>query len=496
MNNIIWLPNSSGSVANGETCYDTSTRLDQKRPHQWFMDSFEQELSARKKQTVQPFKGTSGPVAMESSLWHDDSNFQSESLTQNLFNPKPVQSSNVADKNNPSNAASLNMERKEPGNLFGNDSSVYLTMSHAGNDSLRMNSGPRKVKVNEARIPENCWPELGRSTSIHGEKNDVMMSAFQRSNNNMFTGPTYNTAAGTISVNPAYSKLDKSFVSLGSSSSKIDGNFMLFNQYYNGPNKGDTHITVQGRQDAAVSSLGALYHKENSSILSMAEHSRKGDETTIVYGGFQNIVEEMERSGRLITSYGGLLNQSSAHSSEGLGQKDNTDQLSENDIPPSSSRPDGAAKNKVVKTKNGSSNNFPTNVKSLLSTGILDGVPVKYVSWSREKNLRGVVKGTGYMCSCKDCKLTKAVNAYEFERHAGCKTKHPNNHIYFENGKTIYAAVQELKNTPQEMLFDVMLNITGSAVNQKNFDIWKASYQAATKELKRIYGRDDLVAPS
>ncbi|KAG6398281.1 hypothetical protein SASPL_139736 [Salvia splendens] len=560
-NNIIWLPNSSGSVANGETCYDTSTRLDQKRPHQWFMDSFEQELSARKKQTVQPFKGTSGPVAMESSLWHDDSNFQSESLTQNLFNPKPVQSSNVADKNNPSNAASLNMERKEPGNLFGNDSSVYLTMSHAGNDSLRMNSGPRKVKVNEARIPENCWPELGRSTSIHGEKNDVMMSAFQRSNNNMFTGPTYNTAAGTISVNPAYSKLDKSFVSLGSSSSKIDGNFMLFNQYYNGidnnvlsigqalnrgnynvnalgehyekengnyssvcppyircqgnpfaldpfysklnetfmsagPNKGDTHITVQGRQDAAVSSLGALYHKENSSILSMAEHSRKGDETTIVYGGFQNIVEEMERSGRLITSYGGLLNQSSAHSSEGLGQKDNTDQLSENDIPPSSSRPDGAAKNKVVKTKNGSSNNFPTNVKSLLSTGILDGVPVKYVSWSREKNLRGVVKGTGYMCSCKDCKLTKAVNAYEFERHAGCKTKHPNNHIYFENGKTIYAAVQELKNTPQEMLFDVMLNITGSAVNQKNFDIWKASYQAATKELKRIYGRDDLVAPS
>ncbi|XP_047958783.1 uncharacterized protein LOC125204229 isoform X2 [Salvia hispanica] len=465
MNNI-WLPNSSGSVANGETCYETSTRLDQKRPHQWFMDSFEQELSARKKQTVQPFKETSGPVAMESSLWHDDSNFQSENLTQNLFNPKPVRSSNVADKNNPSNAASLNMERKEPGNQFGNDSLVYLTMSHAGNDSLRMNSGPRKVKVHEVRIPENCRPELGRSTFVHGEKNDAMTSAFRRTNN-MFSGPTYNTAAGTISVDPAYS-----------------------------PNKGDPHITFQGQQDAAVSSLGALYHKENSSILSMAEHSRKGDETTIVYGGLQNIVEEMERSGRLITSYGGLLNQSSALSSEGLGQKDTTDQLSENDIPPSSSGPDGAAKNNVVKTKKGSSNNFPTNVKSLLSTGILDGVPVKYVSWSREKNLRGVVKGTGYMCSCKDCKLTKAVNAFEFERHAGCKTKHPNNHIYFENGKTIYAAVQELKNTPQEMLFDVMLNITGSAVNQKNFDIWKASYKAASKELKRIYGRDELVAQS
>lgn len=67
----------------------------------------------------------------------------------------------------------------------------------------------------------------------------------------------------------------------------------------------------------------------------------------------------------------------------------------------------------------------------------------------------------------------QALNAYEFERHAGCKTKHPNNHIYFENGKTIYAVVQELKNTPQEMLFDAIQNVTGSPINQKNFRIWK-----------------------
>jgi len=67
----------------------------------------------------------------------------------------------------------------------------------------------------------------------------------------------------------------------------------------------------------------------------------------------------------------------------------------------------------------------------------------------------------------------KALNAYEFERHAGAKTKHPNNHIYFENGKTIYAVVQELKNTPQEMLFDAIQNVTGSTINQKNFRVWK-----------------------
>lgn len=131
--------------------------------------------------------------------------------------------------------------------------------------------------------------------------------------------------------------------------------------------------------------------------------------------------------------------------------------------------------------------------------------------------------------------MRQTINAYEFERHAGCKTKHPNNHIFFENGKTIYAVVQELKSTPQEMLFDVIQNVTGSAVNQKNFNAWKgehicffiqdlecyipknddneykfvtlspffvwyifisASYQAATRELQRIYGKDDLVVPS
>lgn len=70
----------------------------------------------------------------------------------------------------------------------------------------------------------------------------------------------------------------------------------------------------------------------------------------------------------------------------------------------------------------------------------------------------------------------QALNAYEFERHASCKTKHPNNHIYFENGKTIYAVVQELKNTPQEMLFDAIETVTGSQINQKNFRLWKGKF--------------------
>lgn len=67
----------------------------------------------------------------------------------------------------------------------------------------------------------------------------------------------------------------------------------------------------------------------------------------------------------------------------------------------------------------------------------------------------------------------KALNAYEFERHAGCKTKHPNNHIYFENGKTIYQIVQELRSTSESKLFDAIQTVTGSPINQKAFRNWK-----------------------
>ncbi|XP_028757074.1 uncharacterized protein LOC114716258 [Neltuma alba] len=136
-------------------------------------------------------------------------------------------------------------------------------------------------------------------------------------------------------------------------------------------------------------------------------------------------------------------------------------------------------------------NSFPSNVRSLISTGMLDGVPVKYVSVSRVE-LGGIIKGSGYLCGCQSCNYSKVLNAYEFERHAGCKTKHPNNHIYFENGKTIYQIVQELRSTPESLLFDTIQTVFGSPINQKAFRNWKESFQAAARELQRIYGKEEL----
>lgn len=65
------------------------------------------------------------------------------------------------------------------------------------------------------------------------------------------------------------------------------------------------------------------------------------------------------------------------------------------------------------------------------------------------------------------------LSAYEFELHAGGKTRHPNNHIYFENGKPIYSIIQELKTAPLSELDEVVKNVAGSSVNEESFLVWK-----------------------
>ncbi|KAA8516458.1 hypothetical protein F0562_016751 [Nyssa sinensis] len=127
---------------------------------------------------------------------------------------------------------------------------------------------------------------------------------------------------------------------------------------------------------------------------------------------------------------------------------------------------------------------YPTNVKKLLSTGILEGARVKYVYSSKEKELSGIVSGGGYLCGCSTCNFSKILSAYEFELHAGGKTRHPNNHIYLENGKPIYSIIQELKTAPLSVLDEVIKDVAGSSVNEEYFQIWKASLQQNNEIVK------------
>ncbi|KAJ6699615.1 AUTOIMMUNE REGULATOR [Salix purpurea] len=120
-------------------------------------------------------------------------------------------------------------------------------------------------------------------------------------------------------------------------------------------------------------------------------------------------------------------------------------------------------------------NNYPTNVKKLLATGILDRARVKYICFSSERELDGIIDGGGYLCGCSSCNFSKVLSAYEFEQHAGAKTRHPNNHIYLENGKPIYSIIQELKTAPLSIIDGVIKDVAGSSINEEFFRVWKAN---------------------
>ncbi|CAN4118319.1 unnamed protein product [Withania somnifera] len=125
-------------------------------------------------------------------------------------------------------------------------------------------------------------------------------------------------------------------------------------------------------------------------------------------------------------------------------------------------------------SKKVTSDAYPTNVKKLLSTGILEGARVKYISTSGKRELLGIIKDNGYLCGCSLCKFSKILSAYEFEMHAGGKTRHPNNHIYLENGKAIYRIIQELKTAPLSQLEEVVKDVGGSSINEQHLEAWKA----------------------
>ncbi|KAF8110618.1 hypothetical protein N665_0081s0048 [Sinapis alba] len=140
---------------------------------------------------------------------------------------------------------------------------------------------------------------------------------------------------------------------------------------------------------------------------------------------------------------------------------------------------DHAWEEKLPKKKIVASTSYPSNVKKLLATGMLDGAPVKYISAPRARELQGVIHSGGYLCGCSNCNFSKlrVLSAYEFEQHAGAKTKHPNNHIFLENGRAVYSIVQELKTAPQGVLEEVIRNVAGSALCEEGLQAWKASFQ-------------------
>ncbi|CAI9755444.1 unnamed protein product [Fraxinus pennsylvanica] len=364
-----------------------------------------------------------------------------------LFRPKPIRISKFADKN-VSLMGGLNMVKKGSEDLVEIDSSTcYQCLV------LR-------------KIPYNNLPSIGRAFNKKIDNFIPIGKGSEKGNGNL------------MPIDPNYYRSNETFVAMDSFYNKANEAYMSAGPTYDNGRIDIASITsIQGQQDATVASLGTVYSKGNSSFLSMSQSHNKGNDTTIPYGGFHDNLLASYPSFMLISNRSPLLNHSSAQPSGALQPKDFAKYQNINSVSACTSWRGSGPKNKEKKT-NVHSNNFPSNVKILLSTGIFEGVPVKYVSWSREKNLPGAVKGTGYLCGCNDCKLSK--------------TKHPNTHIYFENGKSIYAVVQELKSTPRDMLFATIENVTGSLVNQKNLHTWTADVRAAGVRDLTLLGTLDI----
>lgn len=65
------------------------------------------------------------------------------------------------------------------------------------------------------------------------------------------------------------------------------------------------------------------------------------------------------------------------------------------------------------------------------------------------------------------------LSAHEFELHAGGKSRNPHNHIYLDNGNSIYRIIEELWTTPLNMLEEVIKRVAGSSVNEEQLWTWK-----------------------
>ncbi|KAJ4843843.1 hypothetical protein Tsubulata_042770 [Turnera subulata] len=116
---------------------------------------------------------------------------------------------------------------------------------------------------------------------------------------------------------------------------------------------------------------------------------------------------------------------------------------------------------------------FPSKLKDLLDTGILDGMKVKYLRSYKSKatgttELCGVVKGFGILCFCDDCKGDQVVAPTMFELHAKSANKRPPEYIFLENGNSLRDVLNACKNATLETLEEALRLSTGLTALRKS----------------------------
>lgn len=409
-----------GCLSDNELTYESSSsRIEPKRSHQCFMDGPEVELFPYKKQAVEVPNSNLFPGMLNSNIssWGNAPNFQSFGghVSEQLF-----------DRNLSSvSTEKTNFNGEVNDDRFGNDPSFSLSMSHTLEDprSGLSYGGFRKVKVNQVKDSENLMNlSVGHSYS---RENENTMSATHAFNNvdahSVSMGLTYSEEDGSVMpLEISYGGTDNNFMSMAQTLNKEEGSLSMGQAYKHSSNplptdqsfnKGDNDIMSKGQSnnradDSNISSchvyskghgstvsMGYAYGKSDNNMLSIGHSYNKGESTIISFGGCDlDDDDDANTSRRLISNYKLLLGQTSSQQTEATNMQKlvssnsnallNTSQITASGI---WSLPKKKDDHKM--TRKSVPNNFPSNVRSLLSTGMLDGAPVKYMAWSREVNI-------------------------------------------------------------------------------------------------------------
>lgn len=411
------MPGEAG-YTDEEMSYDNSSRTEPKRAHQWLMDSPEPEPFCKKKQTVEAAKNRpmSGYANADISLWENSSKLQSGSglCTDSLFGPEPVRTSNLTGMKISSvvGAGDSSMERMGFEDQVNANKIKYSDKGMPVSMGLSYCSGDNYTSYFSTTNGDNI---------SSGPACDYFVGNTFDKVNGSFTlmGQTINKGDGSMFMGRGHSREDSSILSTRQPSLNGNGNFVLADhQYVNGD---DNIISMppaynKGHESLFALGTGTAYNKANDNFIAMGQNFDKGDDNIIPIGptrdtGEYNLIPlgptpnrvntsvvsmgtAYEKGQSVITSMGlnyKMGEDRTAISFGGSGTEANNRSFEHNAdpnvtvAPAATSNTDANGKNKEKKkSKKNLSNNFPTNVKRLLATGILDGVPVKYTSWARD----------------------------------------------------------------------------------------------------------------
>lgn len=338
--------NGNGHVNDADAVFDNSSRVESKRARQWFLDFAEPDLFPSKKQAVEASSGKLDSSIPSSLGWESSSGFQSvpNQFMDRLFGSETTMPVNHAERTMPvSGIDGSNARKKIVNEQFEDDPSVGLSISYAMEDSENGVSynGLRKVKVNQVKGPDN-----GLHSSVEHGIGTSMEQTYHSGNENAFV--PYGKEGGSVTL--------------------------MGHSYEIG--------------EANKRSMEPSFGKNLDSTVSMTHSYNKAENNSIPFGGFQD--EPITASSpRPLSSFSSLYEQSSAQMPEPHGKKEanvlnGTVDLTATQTPKARVDSNTKIKSESKPAKKESPNSFPPNVRSLIATGMLDGVPVRYISVSRE----------------------------------------------------------------------------------------------------------------